>query len=106
MRLKSLAVVQLLLRSGIDVNHQGFIHESVLYLAVSSCRVELVELLLELTKNGTLELDNSDALYGRTSLMLACIYGIMPIVDHLLDAGANPRKLDLCEWTAKDHAAH
>lgn len=106
LKLDSLAIIQLLHTSIIDVNYKDYNNETALYLAVRSGRSEYVTTLLEVpNKNGKMDLDAPEQVYGWTPLILACVKGDLPVMELVLRAGADPRVQDIFGWTAKDHAA-
>ena len=106
LKLASFTILQLLHTLPLDVSYKDQNDETALYLAVRSGRPEYVTLVLEvLSKHGKMILSAPEAAYGWTPLILACVKGNMPVMELLLQAGADPKVRDLSGWSAKDHAA-
>lgn len=106
LRLESIAVVRLLSRANIDIKYADDHGNTPLHNAVRSRKLEYVEEILE-AKAGIqkLALNAREAVYGWTPLILASAIGDLPILEYLLQAGANPMTQDDLGWCAKDHAA-
>ena len=105
-KLGSLTIVQLLGTLAFDIQYQDHNDETVLYLAVRSGRLEYVAAALDLScQHGKLDLNATEAVYGWTPLILACVKGYSLIMDLLIRAGADPKVQDVFGWSAKDHAA-
>ncbi len=105
-RLGLFTIVQLLLSANFNVNYQSHNDETALYLAVHAGRLDFITAILgRLNEGGTIDVNSSEAVYGWTPLILACIKGNVPIIDVLLRNNADPTRRDLRGWTAKDHAA-
>ena len=105
-KLGSLTIVQLLGTLAVDIQYQDHNDETVLYLAVRSGRLESVAAALDLSRQyGKLDLNATEAVYGWTPLILACVKGYSLIMDLLIRAGADPKVQDVFGWSAKDHAA-
>ncbi|KAG7002011.1 hypothetical protein G7Y79_00029g063070 [Physcia stellaris] len=103
LRLESIAVVRLLSRASIDIMYADDHGNTPLHNAVRSRKLEYVVEILE-AKAG-ITLNAREAIYGWTPLILASAIGDLPIVEYLLQAGANPMTQDDLGWYAKDHAA-
>lgn len=106
LKLDSFTIVQLLHTLPFDVNYKDQNDETALYLAVRSGRLDYVTLILKMpSRHGKMDLNAREAAYGWTPLILACVKGNMPVMELLLQAGANPKVHDLFGWSPKDHAA-
>lgn len=106
LRLDFSSIVQLLLEFSVDVLHKNYHHETSLYLAVRSGRLEVVTVVLEAINEKTeTEIDAPESVCGWTPLILACVNGNLHVVELLLGFGADPRVPDFFGWTAIDHAA-
>ena len=106
LKLGSLTVVQLLGTLAVDIQYLDHNDETVLYLAVRSGRLEYVAAALDFSRqHGNLDLNATEAVYGWTPLILACVKGYNLIMDVLIRAGADPKVQDVFSWSAKDHAA-
>ena len=104
--LDSFAIVRLLHRSFIDVNHRDHNGNTALHLAVRSGRIEYVaELLQGCDGNHKHDLNAREEVCGWTPLIIAAARGDLAIVEVLLQAGADPTTQDYLGWRAKDHAA-
>ena len=106
LKLGSLTIVQLLGTLAVDIQYQGHNDETVLYLAVRSGRLEYVAAALDFSRpHSNLDLNATEAVYGWTPLILACVKGYSLIMELLIRAGADPKVQDVFGWSAKDHAA-
>ncbi len=76
--------VQSLLQFGADPNEKNQLGEIPLHVAVRMNRVDIVEILLPVSKI------NSANYYGLTPLHWACIFGYTSLVEMLLLHGADP----------------
>ncbi|KAL8887941.1 MAG: hypothetical protein Q9215_004552 [Flavoplaca cf. flavocitrina] len=99
-------IFQRLNRSHIDIKYTDHQGNAALYLAVRSRKEQYLRELLHHRSDGrTFDLDARDAIYSRTSLILAAANGDYPLVRLLLQAGADPTLSDNLGLIAKDHAA-
>ncbi|KAL8984537.1 MAG: hypothetical protein Q9205_001525 [Flavoplaca limonia] len=99
-------IFQRLNRSHIDIKYTDHQGNAALYLAVRSRKEQYLRELLHHRSDGrTFDLDARDAIYGRTSLILAAANRDYPLVRLLLQAGADPTLSDNLGLIAKDHAA-
>lgn len=101
----SVAIVKLLVGAGVDVNHQDEQGETALHVAARFGHVECARALLDPTSGQKVEIDIPENTFAWTPLFIACVDGHLPVVDLLIEAGANLERLDLSGWTAKEHAA-
>ena len=64
-----------------------------------------MKILLESSGMRELDLNLPETAYGWSPLIIACVEGHLPVVDVLLEAGANQSLCDVFGWTARDHTA-
>ncbi|KAH0562731.1 hypothetical protein GP486_002608 [Trichoglossum hirsutum] len=101
----SAEIIQLLVATNIGINCRSKHEESGLYIAARSGREDCVRILIEALSNRKTDIDVSETVYGWTPLFIASVEGYLPIVELLLQAGANPEICDHLGWTAVEHAA-
>lgn len=95
-----LETMQLLLDSGADVNLRNTMNRTALMFASSGPNPAAVKLLL--TNHAELNAIDRDEHF--TALMFAAAEGLSPIVDILLEAGADPALMDKDDDTASSFA--
>ena len=83
----NLTIVNELLKAGADPNMQDAAGITALYLAADGGNEDIIRVLLELKSKIKLDLYDQN---GETALLRAVFQGNMPVVDQLLQAGANP----------------
>jgi glycerophosphodiester phosphodiesterase len=98
-------LVQLLVFSHIDINHQSTHGQTALYIAAQIGREDYVKMLLKSAPDQNASIDVAEAAYGWTPLFIACVEGHLAVVELLLHAGASQKTVDYKGWTAKEHAA-
>ena len=101
----SVAIVNLLLRAGVDVNHRDENGETALHVAARFGHVECAGALLDATSGQKADIDIPENTFGWTPLFIASVDGHLRIVELLIDARADLDRVDLSGWTAKEHAA-
>ena len=77
---------------------------SLLYLAARDGHEDVVKAILASATMSSDLLNKAETSNGWTPLCIACINGHLPIVNLLLEAGAERRLCDLAGWTEKEHA--
>ncbi|KAI9837675.1 MAG: Glycerophosphocholine phosphodiesterase [Sclerophora amabilis] len=87
----------------VDINYQGSCGETALYIAARTAREDSVKVLL--ASGHKINVDLAEAVHGWPPLFIACVEGHLPILELLLEAGANFEMRDSSGWTAKEHAA-
>ncbi|KAA6406686.1 MAG: glycerophosphodiester phosphodiesterase gde1 [Lasallia pustulata] len=99
-------IVKLLVDAGVDINYQDEQQgETALHVAARCGHTEIASVLLEGSKDQTVNTELTEKTFGWTPLFFACVDGHLGVVDLLIDAGADLQKMDLSGWTAKEHAA-
>ncbi|KAI1610731.1 Glycerophosphoryl diester phosphodiesterase family-domain-containing protein [Exophiala viscosa] len=98
-------IVRLLVNAGVDVNYQDEQGDTALHVAARFGRVECAKLLLEGSDIQKANTELCESTYGWTPLFISCVDGHLPIVELLIEHGADLEKLDSSGWNAKEHAA-
>ena len=101
----SIAIVKLLVDAGVDINHRDEQGETALHVAARFGHVECARALLDATSGQKADIDIPENTFAWTPLFIASVDGHLPIVELLIDVGADLEKVDLSGWTAKEHAA-
>ncbi|KAI0025720.1 Glycerophosphoryl diester phosphodiesterase family-domain-containing protein [Xylariomycetidae sp. FL0641] len=99
------AIVGLLVEAGVDINWHDAVGETALHLAARFGRVECARILLEGSDEQKADIDATDNAFAWTPLHVASVDGHLPVVQLLVEAGADVSKPDSFGWTAKEHAA-
>ncbi|KAJ9613425.1 Glycerophosphocholine phosphodiesterase [Cladophialophora chaetospira] len=100
-----LEIVRLLVGAGVDINHQDEQGDTALHVAARFGHFECAKLLLEGTEKQKADIELVEKTYGWTPLFIACVDGHLPIVELLIEHGADLERLDSSGWNAKEHAA-
>lgn len=98
-------MVRLLASSHIKISHQSSSGETSLYVAAQIGREDYVTMLLKTASHQNASIDVPETAYRWSPLFIACVEGHLPVVELLLQAGANETLVDYLGWTAKEHAA-
>ncbi|KIW99978.1 uncharacterized protein Z518_10906 [Rhinocladiella mackenziei CBS 650.93] len=98
-------IVRLLVKAGVDINYQDEQGDTALHVAARFGHLECAKLLLEGSHLQKANTELCEKTYGWTPLFIACVDGHLPIVELLIDGGADLEKLDSSGWNAKEHAA-
>ena len=98
-------IVQLLVEAGVDLNHQDDQGETALYIAARMGHTECAEVLLKGSCHQKANTEMQEKSFGWTPLLVACVDGNLPVVELLIEAGADLERPDMSGWTAKEHAA-
>jgi glycerophosphodiester phosphodiesterase len=99
-------IVKILLSNpNTEIRHSQRGGETALFCAARRGNLEVVKLLIEVHREQKVDLDYPESAFGWTPLIVACVNNYVPIVEALLQAGANAKHQDVYHWTAKDHAA-
>ncbi|KAL5116773.1 Glycerophosphocholine phosphodiesterase [Pleosporales sp. CAS-2024a] len=99
------AIVQLLVDAGVDVNYADEGGETALHMAARYGYIECAKALLMGHKGNKAEVNIPEKTFAWTPLFIACVDDHLPIVELLVAAGANLELCDNSGWTAKEHAA-
>ncbi len=100
-----LGIVRLLIGAGVDSNYQDEQGDTALHVAARFGHLECARLLLEDTTTQKADIELTEKSYGWTPLFVACVDGHLPIVELLIEHGADLERLDSSGWNAKEHAA-
>lgn len=98
-------IVKLLVDAGINVNYQDDQGETALHIAARFGYEDCTKSLLEGSETQKADIELTEKTYGWTPLFIACVDGHLPIVELLLEAGAETNKADLSGWLPIEHAA-
>ncbi|KIW34001.1 uncharacterized protein PV07_00804 [Cladophialophora immunda] len=98
-------IVRLLIQAGVDINHQDELGDTALHVAARFGHVECARLLLEGTGEQKANIELPEKTYGWTPMFIACVDGHLPVVELLIEHGADLERLDSSGWNAKEHAA-
>ncbi|MCJ1384209.1 Glycerophosphocholine phosphodiesterase, partial [Xylographa soralifera] len=104
-RLISVEIVQLLVVSTININHQDNHGQTALYVAAQFGHEDCIKCLTEALRHYNASIDVPEMTYGWTPLVIASVEGHLETVKLLLRAGANHRTCDFRGWTATANAA-
>ncbi|KAL8716949.1 MAG: hypothetical protein Q9225_005767, partial [Loekoesia sp. 1 TL-2023] len=99
------AIVQLLVEAGVDLDYQDDQGETALHLAARFGHVECAKALLNGSATQTANVEIAESVFGWTPLFVASVEGHVRIVELLVAAGANLENADTSGWTAQEHAA-
>ncbi|KAL8831834.1 MAG: hypothetical protein Q9170_005130 [Blastenia crenularia] len=100
-----IAIVQLLVEVGVDLNYQDDQGETALHFAARFGHVECAKALLDGSAAQRANIELAESVFGWTPLFVACVEDHLSIVDLLVAAGADLAKADTSGWTAQEHAA-
>lgn len=98
-------IVRLLVQAGVDINYQDEQGDTALHVAARFGHVDCARLLLEGSELQKADMELCEKTYGWTPLFIACVDGHLPIVNLLIEAGADLERVDSSGWNAKEHAA-
>ncbi|POS87481.1 hypothetical protein EPUL_002344 [Erysiphe pulchra] len=97
-------IVELLVENDTNINWQDAAGETALHIAARFGHLKCAKILFK-CKNQKIDLELTEKSFSWTPLHVASVDGYLPIVELLVEKGANPNKLDASGWTAKEHAA-
>jgi glycerophosphodiester phosphodiesterase len=98
-------LVRLLVAAGVDINWQDETGETALHVAARFGNRDCAEILLQGTADQKADFELTEKNFAWTPLHIACVDGQLSIVELLIEAGADLKKLDASGWTSKEHAA-
>lgn len=98
-------IVKLLVDIGVDINYQDDQGETALHIAARFGHEECARILLNGSSQQRANFEIAENTFAWTPLFIACIDGHPPIVDLLIEAGAELDRIDSSGWTPKEHAA-
>ncbi|KIW06584.1 hypothetical protein, variant 3 [Verruconis gallopava] len=101
----NVAIVQLLVEAGVDVNYQDEQGECALHVAARFGHTECAKVLIQGSSTEKADLNLPEKIFAWTPLFIACVDGHLPIVELLIASGADLERVDSSGWTAKEHAA-
>jgi glycerophosphodiester phosphodiesterase len=100
------AIVQLLVEAGVDINYQDENGEAALHHAARLGHVECVRTLLAGTESQLPDVELAEKTYGWTPLFVAAVEGKKEVAEVLIDiGGCEVDKADFSGWSAPEHAA-
>lgn len=100
-----IGIVRILVNAGVDINHQDQQGETALHVAARFGHADCARLLLAGSNTQKANTEVAETTYSWTPLFVACVDGNFPIVELLVDAGADVERVDSSGWTAREHAA-
>ncbi len=98
------AIVDLLVQAGVDINYQDEQGETALHVAARFGHDKCAKILLDGTEDQKADTEIAEYTFGWTPLLIASVDGHLSIVELLVEAGADLEKPDLSGWTSKEHA--
>ena len=98
-------LVQLLVDAGVNLDWQDESGETALHVAARFGLEDCAKILLKGSNGHGANIELGEKLFAWTPLHVASVDGHLPIVELLIAAGADLRKLDASGWTAQEHAA-
>lgn len=100
-----LAIVNLLVEAGVDINYQDDQGETALHVAARFNHTTCARSLLSGSKDQKANTELAETNFGWTPIFVSCVDGHSGMVELLIAAGADVTRLDAYGWTAKEHAA-
>lgn len=98
-------IVEMLVKSGVDVNWRDQTGETALHVAARFGHDECADVIIKGTQSLKADLEIVENSYAWTPLHVAAVDGHLSVVKLLLAAGADVSRMDSSGWTAKEHAA-
>ncbi|KAF4973756.1 hypothetical protein FSARC_64 [Fusarium sarcochroum] len=98
-------IVQLLIDAGVDINWKDKTGETALHVAARFGHDECARIILNGTQVQQADLEATEGTYAWTPLQVAAVDGRFNVAELLVEAGADPTRLDSSGWTAREHAA-
>ncbi|KAL2406347.1 Glycerophosphocholine phosphodiesterase GDE1 [Exophiala dermatitidis] len=98
-------IVRLLVKANVDINYQDEQGDTALHVAARFGHVECARILLEGSDFQKANTELCEKTYGWTPLFIASVDGHLPIVELLIEHGADLERVDTSGWNAKEHAA-
>ncbi|KAI6249410.1 Glycerophosphocholine phosphodiesterase GDE1 [Erysiphe necator] len=98
------AIMELLVEDNININWQDKAGETALHVAARFGHTDCAKILFN-CENQKVDVELTEKCFSWTPLHVACVDGHLPMVELLIEKGANIKKLDSSGWTAKEHAA-
>ena len=98
-------IVDLLVEAGVDINYQDEQGETALHVAARFGHAKCAKILLDGTQDQRADTEVAEHTFGWTPLLIASVDGHLPIVELLIEAGADLERPDLSGWTSKEHAS-
>jgi len=104
-RRNCVAIVQLLVEAGVDINYQDDHGETALHHAARLGHVECVKALMAGSGSQRPDLELTEKTYGWTPLFVAAVEGRKEVAEALIDiGGCEVDKVDSSGWSAQEHA--
>jgi len=101
----SKAIVEMLVKAGVDINWQDKMGETALHIAARFGHDECARVLLKGTPEQKANLELAEHAFAWTPLHIAAVDGHLGVAKLLVEAGADVDKVDSSGWTAREHAA-
>lgn len=98
-------IVKLLVEAGVNVNHQDEQGETALHVCARFGFEKCAKALLDGSATQRPDLEIREKTFGWTPLFIASVDGQLPVVEHLLAAGALTDRVDFSGWKPIEHAA-
>ncbi|CZT51227.1 related to glycerophosphocholine (GroPCho) phosphodiesterase [Rhynchosporium secalis] len=98
-------IVKLLVDAGVDINWQDPAGETSLHIAARFGHAECAQILLQGTPEQKADFNVIENTFAWTPLHIASVDGHLPIVELLIEAGADIHKPDGSGWLAREHAS-
>ena len=100
-----IAIVELLVQAGVDLDHQDDQGETALHVAARFGNLESALILMKGNEDQRADMEVTENSFGWTPLHVACVDGHLAIVKLLIEAGIDLERVDDSGWTAKEHAS-
>ena len=98
-------IVRILVHADANVDYQDEQGETALHVAARFGHADCARLLLAGNDSQKASTEVAENTYSWTPLFIACVDGHLPVVELLVDAGADVERVDSSGWTAREHAA-
>lgn len=98
------AIVRLLVEADVDINYQDDQGETALHIAARFNHTDCANVLLAGNNKQKADIEIPESAFGWTPLFVSCVDGNLGMVELLIAAGANVKRMDASGWTAKEHA--
>lgn len=97
-------IVEMLVKAGVDINWVDKTGETALHIAARFGHDECARVIVQGNETQKVNLEIAENSYAWTPLHVAAVDGSLPVVQLLVEAGADVSRPDASGWTAKEHA--